>query len=198
MKANPTEPLNTDAVQVDPFDVSNLTLGQNFADASGVKKLLLTIPVRKPNKQDFVRVHPSVDCRLETAVLVFKEERENFLVARELWSELPGELTPMVLFLATNRQKVPFLWGIRLPGEDGRHDEWNASALEAAALAQRDWVRVVANMSLGAYEVFSASGSIPEPEWPSQSFQEILKIAFKGRFIDHLEHPAIRRLRGEY
>jgi hypothetical protein len=63
---------------------------------------------------------------------VFKEERENFLVARNLWPELPGELTPMVLFLATNRQKVPFLWNIRLPGEEGRHDEWSASALEAA------------------------------------------------------------------
>ena len=197
MNANHIEILNTEAVQVDPFDVSNLTLGQNFADASGVRKLLLTVPVRKPNKQDFVRVHPAAEYRIETATLVFKEERETFLVARDLWPELPGELTPMVLFLAINRQKVPFLWGIRLPGEDGRHDEWNASALEAAELAQRDWVRVVANMSLGAYEVFSASGNIPEPEWPTQSFQEILKIAFKGRFIDQLDHPAIRRLRGE-
>ena len=136
-------------------------------------------------------MHPEAEYRIETATLVFKEERETFLVARGLWPELPGELTPMVLFLAINRQKVPFLWGIRLPGEDGRHDEWNASALEAAELAQRDWVRVVANMSLGAYEVFSASGNIPEPEWPTQSFQEILKIAFKGRFIDQLDHPAI-------
>ena len=27
--------------------------------------------------------------------------------------------------------------------------------------------------------------------------QDILKIAFKGRLIDRLDHPAIRRLRGE-
>lgn len=197
MKANQSESPEDKAIQSDPFDISNLTLDQNFAGASGVKKLLLTVPVRKPNRQDFVRVHPSDEYRIETLVLVLKEERENYLVARELWPELPSELTPMVLFLAINRQKVPFLWSIRLPGDDGRHDDWNASALEAAELAQKEWVRVTANMSLGAYEVSAATGNISEPEWPDQSFQKILKIAFKGRFIDTLEHPVILRLRGQ-
>jgi hypothetical protein len=28
------------------------------------------------------------------------------------------------------------LWPIRRPGEDGRVDQWNASALEAAEMAQ--------------------------------------------------------------
>ena len=28
------------------------------------------------------------------------------------------------------------------------------------------WVRVTANMSLGAYEIFEASGDLPEPVWP--------------------------------
>lgn len=181
----------------DPFDVSKLHLGQNFAEAAGVKKALLTVPVRKPGRQDFIRIHPAPEYRLETAVLELKEERETYLVAPQLWPELPGELAPKVLYLATNRQKVLFLWPIRLPGEDGRIDEWNASALEAAAIAQDRWIRVAANMSLGAYEVYYATGDLPEPEWPEQSFQDILKIAFKGRFITALDHPAIRRLRGD-
>jgi hypothetical protein len=42
-----------------PFDnLSALRLDQSYADSSGVKKLLTTVPVRKPNRQDFVRVHP--------------------------------------------------------------------------------------------------------------------------------------------
>ena len=48
----------------------------------------------------------------------------------------------------------------------------------------KSWVRVTANMSLGAYEIFEASGDLPEPVWPDFSFQEILKIAFRDRIVD--------------
>lgn len=179
------------------FDPTKLRLSQNFAESAGVKKLVTTIPVRKPNKQDFIRVHADPAYRLETAVLELKEERETFLVAPDLWPELPGELTPKVLFTAINRQKILFVWPIRLPGEDGRHDEWNASALEAASMAQKNWIRISANMSLGAYEVYQATGDLPDPEWPEMGFSKILEIAFKGRYITDLDHPALRRLRGE-
>ena len=38
----------------DPFgNLSTLRLGQSFADKVGVKKLLTTVPVRKPNRQDW-------------------------------------------------------------------------------------------------------------------------------------------------
>ena len=39
----------------DPFNPAALRLDQSFADTVGVKKLLTTVPVRKPNRQDFVR-----------------------------------------------------------------------------------------------------------------------------------------------
>ncbi len=188
---------NIENNSVSIFDPSKLRLSQNFSESAGVKKLVTTIPVRKPNKQDFIRVHADSAYCLETAVLEFKEERETYLVAPELWPELPSELTPKVLFTAINRQKVLFVWPIRLPGEDGRHDEWNASALEAAQMGQKDWIRVSANMSLGAYDIFQATGDLPNPEWPEMDFTKILEIAFKGRFIQDLDHPALRRLRGE-
>ena len=180
-----------------PFDPAKLRLSQNFAEKIGVKKALLTIPVRKPGRQDFIRVHPDPSYRIETAVLELKEERETYLVAPEVWSEVPSELTPKVLFTTTNRQGVLTLWPVRLPGEDGRLDDWNTSALKAAEMAQSDWVRVAANMSLGAYEVYVATGNLPDPEWPELPFAEILKIAFKGQFIEDLDHPVMRRLRGE-
>ena len=63
-----------------------------------MKKALLAVPVRKPNKQEFVRVHPDEAYRLETAVLELKEERETYLVERALWDELAGEIVPKVLF----------------------------------------------------------------------------------------------------
>jgi len=180
-----------------PYDPSRLKLSQNFAATTGVKKALLTVPVRKPGRQDFVRVHPDASYRLETAVLELKEERETYLTDPSIWAELPSEIIAKVLFTTINRQGVLSLWPIRLPGEDGRHDEWNRSALEAAALAQHSWVRVSANMSLGAYEVYQATGSLPEPEWPETSFESILETAFKERYITSIDHPVIQRLRGE-
>lgn len=181
----------------DSFDPARLRLSQDFGSDLGVKKALLTIPVRKPDKQTFVRVHEDLGYRLETAVLENKEERETYLVDPSLWPELAGDIVPKLLLTATTRQEVVFLWPIRLPGPDGRLDEWNRSLLEAAEMAMTRWVRVVANMSLGAYEVFEATGQLPNPKFPTVPFSELLRIAFKDRFIHSLDHPAVRRLRGE-
>ena len=195
--AVPREDSDPKVESTDPFELSRLRLSQDFADKVGVKKALITVPVRKPDRQWFIRVHPDESSRLETAVLVLKEERETYLVDPDLWPEIPGELVRHVLFTAVNRQGVVFLWSVRLPGDDGRGNAWNRSALEAADLATKVWVRVAANMSLGAYEVFQATAELPEPEWPEQDFQSLLKIAFKDHYIQSLDHPVIRRLRGE-
>ena len=58
------------------------------------------------------------------------------------------------------------------------------------------WVRVKANMSLRAYEIFEAESTIPDPIWPDLSFEEIYRIAFKDRLIRSLDHPVVKRLRG--
>lgn len=185
----------------DPFDPAALRLTGDAVVSLGVKKELLTVPVRKPDKSWFVRVHPRSEYALQTAVIELKEERggETYLVAPHLRSELATESTLRLvsLFTAVNRQGVTFVWGCRLPGPDGRADEWARSALEAAEIAKRNWVRVQANMGLGAYEVFRATGPLPEPVWPDAPFADLLRTAFKGRLIDTLDHPVLRQLRGE-
>ena len=50
--------------------------------------------------------------------------------------------------------------------------------------------------ALSAYEIFEASGDLPEPVWPDIPFQEILKIAFRDRIVDHTDHPLVQRLTG--
>jgi hypothetical protein len=76
-------------------------------------------------------------------------------------------------------------------------DEWNRSAFEAAELARKVWVRITANQSLGAYDVHVAGGQLGEPVWPQVPFAKILQVAFQNRYIDPLEHPVLRKLRGE-
>lgn len=184
---------------LDPFDPSRLRLSQDFAQSLGVKRALLTIPVRKPSKEWWIQTHSDEAYRMETMVLELKEDREVYLVEPELWPELATESTfgPRALFTAINRQGVLFLWPIRLPGQDGKHNEWNRSALEAATMAAGHWIRVQANMSLGAYEVYQATADLPEPNWPGQPMGDLLRIAFKDHHITSLDHPVLRRLRGE-
>ena len=188
-----------DGTAPDPFDPENLRLSQDFTAMVGVKKQLLTVPVRKPAKEWFVRAHPDPAYRVQTAVIELKEDRETYLVDQSLWHELAAESTfsPRALFTAASRQSVVFIWPVRLPGQDGKIDDWSRSALEAAELATKKWVRVQSNMALGAYDVYEALADIPEPDWPAVPFKELLRVAFKDRFIDALDHPVLRRLRGE-
>src|SRR5262249_23687849 len=172
----------------DPFDPAALRLSQDFAASLGVKKALLSVPVRKPDKAWFVRVHPDEGYRLQTAVIELKEDRGggNYLAAPSLRPDLAAEapFSPRALFPAVNRQGVLFLWPIRLPAPDGRVDEWSRTALEAAHLATKGWVRVAANMSLGAYEVFQATGHLGVPEWPQLPFRERLRVAFRAPLMN--------------
>ena len=41
------------------------------------------------------------------------------------------------------------------------------------------------------------SAQFAEPVWLEATLQQLLEIAFKGRLIDTMDHPVLRRLRGE-
>jgi hypothetical protein len=191
------ENANSPTDNPDPFDPSNLRLSQSFTETVGVKKVLATVPVRKPGPQDFVRVHPSPDYRDNFPIIELKDEREEYIVTAGLVPELAGEFVIKTLFTAINRQGTLFFWPVRLPSPDGKDLDWWRSGREGAELAMRDWVRVKANMNLGAYDIFKAESVIQEPEWPKLGFWDLIKIAFRDHLITTVDHPVIKRLRGQ-
>jgi hypothetical protein len=201
----PTEPAakkNPEAVvdneSTDPFpELGKLRLSQAFLETAGAKKVLTTVPVRKPKKQDFVRVHPDPAFREPFAIIELQDDNERYLVVAEIAIALPTEVVIEMLYTTINRQKVVSLWPVRLPTSDGRVLEWHRSAQEAAERAMQRWIRVTANLSLGAYEITEAPATIPEPEWPQYTFQELLRIGFRDRVIGSFDHPVLKRLRGE-
>jgi hypothetical protein len=118
------------------------------------------------------------------------------IVERAAVPELQGEIFYATLFTAISRTGVLFLWPVKIQAADSKANEWHISAATAAQYAMKSWVRVKANMQLRAYEVFQAESSIPDPEWPDLSFDQITRIAFKDRVICSLDHPVVKRLRG--
>jgi hypothetical protein len=197
MSANGNSNDQNPPVSIDPFNPASLRLDQSFVETAGVKKLVTTVPVRRPNRQDFVRVHSDPKFRLTPAgIIELKEDREIYLVVPAMANELAGELAPATLFTAITRQNVLHIWPVKLPGPDGKHNPWHASAADAAERAMSRWVRVAANMNLGAYEIFEATSTLSEPLWPDLTFEEILKVAFRDRIVDNFDHQIIRRLKG--
>jgi hypothetical protein len=69
--------------------------------------------------------------------------------------------------------------------------------MEHAERAMTEWIRVQANMDLGAYEATSAPAKLPDPEWPDYAFNDLVRIAFRERIIASFDHPVLKRLRGE-
>ena len=197
-KASPT------SAAADSFtDLNQLRLNQDFVGMVGTAKPIGKIPLRKPSKESFIRVHPADEFRILTNVIELKEDRETYFVVPKLWPDLISEPTfaPLLLVTAMSRPgNVPFVWPLRVPNGDKPLDDWGQSALNIALnLATQSWVRVTSSRSLDAYEaaIAPASAAWGDPTWPGISFQEILRIAFKERVIDHLDHPVLRRLRGE-
>ena len=181
----------------DPFDPASLRLGADFGAGIGVKRVISTVPVRKPGKQEWFRVRPGEGWRIETCIFEAEADRETYLVDRSLWSELAGEIHPALVLVCVNRATDVFLWRCKLPGPDGRPNVWNESAMRIALAAESRWVRMASNMAAGHYEHFEPATKLPDPEWPPLTFTEILRVAFRDRMIDSLEHPVVRQLRGQ-
>jgi hypothetical protein len=47
------------------------------------------------------------------------------------------------------------------------------------------------------YEARIPEHQFDDPEWPILTYEEILRKAFKDKLIDSMEHPVLKKLRGE-
>jgi len=197
LETRPVEETETPSSAADPFDLASLRLNPSFIETAGVKKLLTTVPVKRPSPQDFVRVHPASEFRENFAMVDLKDDREEYLVLPAILPELASEVVYKTVFTAVNRQGVVFLWPVRLPAPDERRTEWPRSAREAAERAMTQWIRMKANMSLGAYEMTVADSVMADPVWPKVPYAELVQLAFRGRIITTLDHAVIKRLRGQ-
>jgi hypothetical protein len=179
----------------DPFeDLSAIRLGQDFDAELGVKRLLTRVMVRRPDRQEWIRVRSGPEWRLDVSALEFREDRDWYLVMPAARGVLLSDLAGVRLHTAINRQNQLFLWPIKLPTE-GRRNPWLETAMDAAGEAERCWIRVVAGR--GCYDVFSAScPDLADPEWPEESFNALLRLAFKDRLVDRPDHPVVQRLAG--
>lgn len=186
------------------YNFENLRLATTFDQGVMVKQKISTIPVRRPRSNlDFFRIRPGDEWQFPTYLLDIQEGDEGkYLVVPELFAEASalGKLKRVTIFMGiTYPGDIIFLSDIPLPNEDGSDNGWNRSRRLAYKIAEKKWIKLRTNKDLGAYEIIEAVSELPEPVWPDEpkSIVEALSIAFKDSLVDRIDHPVLKRLRGE-
>ena len=122
-------------------DLDKLRLSVSSTVLGGSVEILSKVPVRKPQKQEYVRVHPDEAMMLATAVYEDKQDREFYFVAPNMMSAMLGETTPVILVTAMNRQKVSFLWPLKVANDNSSGNAWQESAQQGCEVAKKTWAR---------------------------------------------------------
>jgi hypothetical protein len=179
-------------------DPSKLLVPQNYLNTGAVKKIILKIPVKKPDHQEFVRVRPEPEWRSVFAFIRVKSDNEYYLVLPNVFPHLPdAEYKNMALYTMLTRAGALHLWPVPVRDADGKINDWHQCAHEAAERCMTAWHRIIPDSKVGGYELKPAVFPIPEPAWPDLSLGEVLRIAFQRFLIDTLDHPLLKKLSGE-
>ena len=121
----------TPTIHQDLFDnIHRLRAGSNFSERSNPQKVLVSVPVRKPEPQEFFRVCPSEDYQFDTYTVEVKTKKEHYLIEPHLIPYLPSDAKPKLIFTCINAQGVVFLYPLPL-GQVARANDYTRSAFWA-------------------------------------------------------------------
>jgi hypothetical protein len=197
-RQSPEEVQKVDAAP-NPFDVDQLRLAQTDPAAIGVQELLVNVAYKKPPRDAFFRVHPSPEYSVTIGTLELSGRDEVYYVGPSLWGALSTEKTfgRRLVHTCVTAQGEPFLWGCRMPGLDGKQPPWVTIPLEAAREAKTQWVRLFWDNDQRKHRILTAKNQRDEPQWPEKSLSDLLRLAFADMLILDMDHPVLKRLRGE-
>jgi hypothetical protein len=163
----------------------------------GTDVLLNDLPVRKPHRNWFIRVHPNTE--LTALIWVLEDDRDSteYLVLKGALAHLKDYCKRKQLLVCQNDNGNLFCWLIGRPVD--MENDWNTSALAIADIARGRWVQCKSNRQMGRYQAHEpVSASMPDPDWPEKidDLDEIINLAFGQRVIRDLDHPVARRILG--
>jgi hypothetical protein len=181
----------------DPFDIDKLVLTQSFAEAVGAEEVINKIAVRKPNKQEWFRVHPDPAFRKNLGVIEIKGDNETYFVALDLIAPLSQWCVPATVYtyIDSTVNSLPRLWAIRLPKEGEADMDWWSSGRSIAEYAMGTWTQMWADKAGGMYR-FRATQKLADkqPDWRGLTSARLFEIAVKPRYISSLDHPVAKKL----
>jgi hypothetical protein len=201
---DPVHPEPTRKALIAGIDLDSISLAEDYTKGMADDGDLTALRVTKPQNGWFFRSHPTHWRNVRLLEIKGGADRGFYIVARPLWGvcQRPDSgitLKPVRLTLATSREEGPFLWPLKLQEEgcENRKDEWSASALRICKIAETQWVKMYTRPGGNCYSKKIAEGIAVEPAWPSQSFEELLALAFDGKVLKDPNDPLLRRIQGK-
>ncbi|MBX3742509.1 MAG: hypothetical protein KF712_16095 [Akkermansiaceae bacterium] len=160
------------------------------------EKLLTSLSVRKPKRDEWVRVHPTIHVR--AYIYEARDENAHYIVMPAVVELLLDVVRYVQLSLAVNYSGGTFVWPVSVPTERKPHRA-HITAFAGAERAMREWIRI--SWGREEYEIYRRSSAKTEPVWPDEitSASEMLRFAAKAggvEIIDSLDHPVVRALQG--
>lgn len=179
-------------------DLNALKLSLEDAGLAGATEVISLVPVRKPLKHEYFRVRPGEEFCFTTVLYEDRETRESYFVVPSVIPKLGSitDLSIVSLHQFLTKQGVVGILPLKVPKDSNAGSGWLTTAMAAAELAKKQWVRMKADMALGGYRIYQAEGDLGEPEWPETPFNEMLDVAFRDRVITDDSHPVFNKLRG--
>jgi hypothetical protein len=177
--------------RVNVMDLAKSLLSPMDAGLEETRDEIVGLPVGKPNKTQFFRIHPS----LFSDVYLLKVQGATGEV---LYAVVPGMVQHLdnvgryTLFLGVHRDRTSFLWPISATSPDG----YSRTARQIAISAQDVWCRLVSERATSQYIKRVAPQCKDEPVWPKdKTFVDLLVLAFgEDRIIDSLDHPIVKEM----
>lgn len=167
-------------------------LGRSLDEVVPSEKLLTSLPVRKPKKDEWVRCHPEIFACVN--IYENKDARECYLVLPDVIEPLSDVVRHVRLSLAVNYAGIPFLWILPVPSDRQNHHSY-ISAFVAADRSTKEWIRIA--WQEGDYAVHRRRSAGSDPVWPREitDASDMLRFASKfGAFeiIDNADHPVVK------
>jgi hypothetical protein len=193
-----SKPQPSNAAAADPFDPMNLGISTDYAAAINVKPSAKPFELRKPNDQEFVRSSPRKDHHLVVGSIADKQDvGKIYIVASALLEPIRAEFARAVrgveLVLAQSLAGASLVWPV--PLAEDRGGKWNSTQRAACEQSKARWTNMASEK--GQYEVTTVNNP-REVDWDSfPSFRDVLRQAAAERLIDSMDHPLLRKLRGE-
>jgi len=189
----------------DAFDLNKFRSKRSAAIAN-VETLQTALPHHKLSEaKDFVRLHPNENeywspelCFVNVPIKGQKHDTLHLIDEDLATKYLPsGRILRFRLALATKPFDIFFLCHVPTRNED---NTWNASNLQGCEQAKTRWTQLSSRKQEGvdAYKPDAARDAdvFPEPNWPTQSLNDLIGVTFAGRMIDREDHPGLLRLIG--
>ena len=192
-KVSTTELPETEKKELSGFDMNEF-VASPLESGLVVKREVTTIPARKPNSQQFFRIHPSEEVTVN--VINWEEDGTLYLVRKDALPYLFGLTKVVKLYLGMLYTGNPFLYPVQQPDDKGVWNQWHRSQSKIVLQAKEQWVRAQPERSINGYVAYIAEGKLPDPEWPDKTMAEILSTAFADAIINSADHPIVKSVKG--